>query len=57
MGRYTKIEIVVPKEISDTIKTEVGNVTSKRALKKLVSQESAKINVTDNLVGDTEQEK
>ena len=54
MGRYTKIEIVVPKEISDTIKTEVGNVTSKRALKKLVSQESAKINVTDNLVGDTE---
>ena len=54
MGRYTKIEIVVPKEISETIKREVGNVTSKRALKKLVSQESAKINVTDNLVGDTE---
>ena len=52
MGRYTKIEIVVPKHISESVKHEVGNVTSKRALKKLISEESATIHVAENLLGD-----
>ena len=52
MSRYTKIMVILPKHVSESVRQEVGNITSKRALKKLVASDSADVRIDENLLGD-----
>ena len=45
--------VVIPKHVSESVRQEVGNITSKRALKKLVASDGADVRIDENLLGDT----
>lgn len=53
MSRYTKIMVILPKHVSESVRQEVGNITSKRALKKLIASDGADVRIHENLLGDS----